>query len=178
VWVGNDDNAPMNSVTGGSIPTAIWRDFVSGAKRLRPPMAETVGLSSAPARTGSVPAAAERPNAQTNGTLTGKLKVHRGGGFELGGQAIRLAGVENLEGRLPRQVRRLLRRNPVTCTRASEPDAYNCSVGDLDLNALVLLSKAERPDSSDALEAQAADDDTPPEPRRRRSHRRLWFFHW
>jgi hypothetical protein len=48
----------------------------------------------------------------------------------------------------------------------------------LDLNALVLLSKAERPDSSDALEAQAADDDTPPEPRRRRSHRRLWFFHW
>jgi penicillin-binding protein 1A len=32
VWVGNDDNTPMNSVTGGSLPATIWHDFVHGAE--------------------------------------------------------------------------------------------------------------------------------------------------
>ncbi len=29
VWVGNDDNAPMKGVTGGSLPAAIWRDVMA-----------------------------------------------------------------------------------------------------------------------------------------------------
>ncbi len=28
VWVGNDNNEPMNEVTGGRLPARIWRDFV------------------------------------------------------------------------------------------------------------------------------------------------------
>lgn len=28
VWVGNDNNQPMNEVTGGRLPARIWRDFV------------------------------------------------------------------------------------------------------------------------------------------------------
>ncbi len=31
VWVGNDDNAPMNRVTGGSLPAEIWAQFMRGA---------------------------------------------------------------------------------------------------------------------------------------------------
>jgi penicillin-binding protein 1A len=31
VWVGNDDNAPTRKVTGGSIPTAIWKDVMEVA---------------------------------------------------------------------------------------------------------------------------------------------------
>ncbi len=31
VWVGNDDNAPMKKVTGGSLPAPIWRGFMSAA---------------------------------------------------------------------------------------------------------------------------------------------------
>jgi penicillin-binding protein 1A len=31
VWVGNDDNRPMNHVAGGGIPAQIWRDFASVA---------------------------------------------------------------------------------------------------------------------------------------------------
>jgi 1A family penicillin-binding protein len=31
VWVGNDDDTPMNEVTGGSLPAAIWRDFMTAA---------------------------------------------------------------------------------------------------------------------------------------------------
>ena len=31
VWVGNDNNAPTKKVTGGSIPTAIWKDVMEQA---------------------------------------------------------------------------------------------------------------------------------------------------
>lgn len=31
VWVGKDDNTPMNRVTGGGAPAAIWRQFMAAA---------------------------------------------------------------------------------------------------------------------------------------------------
>jgi len=31
VWVGNDDNTPMNKVTGGTLPAVIWKDFMTRA---------------------------------------------------------------------------------------------------------------------------------------------------
>lgn len=31
VWVGNDDGSPMNRVTGGGLPTNIWRSFMEPA---------------------------------------------------------------------------------------------------------------------------------------------------
>ena len=31
VWVGNDNNAPMNKVTGGTLPAVIWKDFMTRA---------------------------------------------------------------------------------------------------------------------------------------------------
>ena len=31
VWVGNDDGAPMDEVTGGGLPARIWRDFMAAA---------------------------------------------------------------------------------------------------------------------------------------------------
>ena len=52
VWVGNDDNAPMSGVVGGSIPASIWHDFVSGAEPLQPsstaPVSAMGGSPSAP----------------------------------------------------------------------------------------------------------------------------------
>jgi penicillin-binding protein 1A len=33
VWMGNDDNAPMQGVTGGSLPAQIWHDFMVSALR-------------------------------------------------------------------------------------------------------------------------------------------------
>jgi len=36
VWVGNDDNSPMNKVTGGSLPTKIWHDFMTAAETGKP----------------------------------------------------------------------------------------------------------------------------------------------
>jgi len=37
VWVGNDDNSPLDGVTGGSLPARIWKDFMRGALRLGGP---------------------------------------------------------------------------------------------------------------------------------------------
>jgi penicillin-binding protein 1A len=49
VWVGNDDNTPLNGVTGGSVPARIWRDFMSRA------------LGKAAARPAPAPGASEDP---------------------------------------------------------------------------------------------------------------------
>ncbi len=36
VWVGNDDNTPMNKVTGGGLPTQIWKSFMQEAVKGQP----------------------------------------------------------------------------------------------------------------------------------------------
>jgi penicillin-binding protein 1A len=46
VWLGNDDNTPMNRVTGGSLPALAWRNFMLAATRTMPPKP----LPSAPAQ--------------------------------------------------------------------------------------------------------------------------------
>jgi penicillin-binding protein 1A len=37
IWVGNDDNSPMQKVTGGALPVLIWHDFMSEALAGTPP---------------------------------------------------------------------------------------------------------------------------------------------
>ena len=57
VWVGNDDHSPMERVTGGSLPAAIWKRFMTAATnvvaREEPPAAAT---SEAPAPQQPAPA--------------------------------------------------------------------------------------------------------------------------
>src|SRR5438105_7500804 len=36
VWLGNDDNSPMNKVTGGMLPAATWRNFMLAATKGMP----------------------------------------------------------------------------------------------------------------------------------------------
>jgi penicillin-binding protein 1A len=36
VWFGNDDNTPMNKITGGTIPAKAWRNFMLAATRETP----------------------------------------------------------------------------------------------------------------------------------------------
>ena len=50
VWLGNDDNSPMNRVTGGSLPALAWRDFM---------LAATTGMPVKPLK--SAPPAVESP---------------------------------------------------------------------------------------------------------------------
>jgi membrane peptidoglycan carboxypeptidase len=41
VWVGNDDEKPMNEVTGGKLPARIWRNFMMAALATSPEVAPT-----------------------------------------------------------------------------------------------------------------------------------------
>ncbi|MGI8561535.1 MAG: hypothetical protein ACR2J7_08925, partial [Luteimonas sp.] len=45
VWVGNDDNTPMQDVTGGGLPARMWAQFTASALCVRalgsPPARET-----------------------------------------------------------------------------------------------------------------------------------------
>ena len=48
VWVGNDDFTPMGRVTGGRVPTVIWKDFMLAAHRdwpIRPLPDERSGMA-------------------------------------------------------------------------------------------------------------------------------------
>jgi len=36
VWFGNDDNSPMNKVTGGGLPARTWHNFMLEATRGEP----------------------------------------------------------------------------------------------------------------------------------------------
>ena len=52
VWMGNDDNSPMNKVTGGALPARLWHNVMSAAHQ---------GLASVPLRQPSDLRLAERP---------------------------------------------------------------------------------------------------------------------
>jgi penicillin-binding protein 1A len=89
VWVGNDNGAPMNKVTGGEIPARIWRRFMSVAEAevqpvdfawLEPepaPPDETTAVQSGPGEDQPLPADAEgttpaAPISQMDDDATGR----------------------------------------------------------------------------------------------------------
>jgi penicillin-binding protein 1A len=47
VWVGNDDNRPMNKVVGGDLPADIWRRFMLAAETGQP-VRDFTGAAAAP----------------------------------------------------------------------------------------------------------------------------------
>jgi len=49
VWVGNDDNAPMDRVTGGGLPAQVWRDVAREAVRGRESGGRQADAATAPA---------------------------------------------------------------------------------------------------------------------------------
>jgi penicillin-binding protein 1A len=59
VWVGNDDNAPMDKVTGGTLPVMIWHDFMAPALAATPiadvarPGTDVIATANAPESEGS-----------------------------------------------------------------------------------------------------------------------------
>ena len=61
IWIGNDDNRPLDGLTGGGVAAQLWRDFMAAAlnleaPRLTPPQQVRAQLPQAPP-----PARAERP---------------------------------------------------------------------------------------------------------------------
>ena len=73
VWLGNDDNSPMNKVIGGSLPAQAWRRFMLAATRSMP----VRGLPSAPSPSASL--VAEAPSRSGGGFFDSFFGLFRPG---------------------------------------------------------------------------------------------------
>jgi penicillin-binding protein 1A len=151
VWVGNDDNSPMEGVTGGDLPAKIWHDYVEAAEQIMStpvaaaPFAEMSGSAQESA---GLPGTGARAPAILRGvpaiTDTATLVFHDG--------TARLQGVEGEKGEFVRQLERYIRGREVVCERAGAPGAgYRCKVGNIDVAEAVILNGAGRT-AADAAE--------------------------
>jgi 1A family penicillin-binding protein len=136
VWVGNDDNTPTNSVTGGDMPALIWRDFATRAAGVL--AKKRGGQTVAQTR----PAAPAQP--QAAGAVRGAAEVVDTGTLDFRGRVVRLVGVEGEDGRFARQLARFLRNRDVVCEPAGSAERHRCKVGGHDLSTLVLLNGGGR----------------------------------
>jgi membrane peptidoglycan carboxypeptidase len=145
VWVGNDDNAPMREVTGGTLPAAIWRSFVADA--LRPPAgADVVADGGA---LGGQAWAAE--------VVTGVPTVIDTATLRIGGGIVRLDGVDGVGGSYVRDLAAYIGDREITCRRALDL-RYRCEIDDGDLSEIVLRNGGGRatPEAApELIEAQS-----------------------
>lgn len=79
VWVGNDDNTPLNNIGGGGLPARIWRDFMAQAigvdARPKPPRKVQEADVTAPVEPQDVPAGEALPT----GNLPVDLRIDEEG---------------------------------------------------------------------------------------------------
>jgi 1A family penicillin-binding protein len=170
VWVGNDDNTPMNEVTGGKLPARIWRDFVVVAEQQRGvPVAEaTLDAFAGLAGHRSVPPAGlgagdEGSELSLSELLHGKRavpllegvpEVLDTGSLAFGPDIARLMGVRGEKGRFISELQQYIGGRPVTC-RPFDATSYSCEVGGYDLSEVVLFNGggSSAPDAPPFLKA-------------------------
>lgn len=161
VWVGNDDNTPMNGVTGGELPARIWRDFVSEADRLKAAAAQAATAPPGDARArvvppGPPPVAAAPP---ARALLRGPAVVMDTATLRIGRQVVRLAGLVGRGGGAAREMAHYLAGREVVCEPAADAGYHRCRAGERDLSEVVLSNGGGRAttDADPALrEAEAA----------------------
>jgi membrane peptidoglycan carboxypeptidase len=161
VWVGNDDNTPMNGVTGGELPARVWRDFVSEADRLKAAAAQAATPPPGDARArvappGPPPVAAAPP---ARALLRGPAVVMDTATLRIGRQVVRLAGLVGRGGGAAREMALYLAGREVVCEPAADAGYHRCRTGERDLSEVVLSNGGGRAttDADPALrEAEAA----------------------
>ncbi|WP_232630514.1 PBP1A family penicillin-binding protein [Methylobacterium sp. Leaf118] len=147
VWVGNDDNAPMNKVTGGDIPARVFHDFVERAQKVlkgkKRPAPSAARAEPAPA-TAVAPPPAPIPSAGVAAVdLRGVPDVVDTGTLTIRGRTVRLLGVVGERGALARQLARYLRRREVVCAGDTE-GGQRCRLDGEDLAVLIVAAGGAR----------------------------------
>jgi membrane peptidoglycan carboxypeptidase len=142
VWVGNDDNSPMDKVTGGGLPASIWHDFVMQAGR-------SLAMRSRPAEAsnGTTLAARSASNVPRGGAepLRGDAAAVDTATLNLNGNIVRLFGVEGWRNsRALRDFGRYLERGEVECQPVGEQPSYRCNLQGQDLSQVVLFNGGGR----------------------------------
>jgi membrane peptidoglycan carboxypeptidase len=154
VWVGNDDNTPMNKVVGGDLPAQIWHDFLN---RATPLIAKDKRQTPAAQAAIAAPEGAAPPASEST-VLRGAPEVMDTGTLVIRGTMVRLEGIQGERGTLARQLARFLRRREVICAPSDTSGAQRCRIGNYNLSAIILEAGGARatPDASEEL--QAAED--------------------
>jgi membrane peptidoglycan carboxypeptidase len=151
VWVGNDDNSPTRSVTGGDLPARIWRDFVTQSAAVRAkivrPQPRMTALAAADAGDAKPAASAT--------AVRGVPVVQNTGILEIQGRVVRLFGVEGVRGRATRDLRRYLGSREVACEPTGSGNEYRCRVDDQDLSRVVLFNGGGRASGNATPELRA-----------------------
>jgi penicillin-binding protein 1A len=162
VWVGNDDNSPMDKVAGGEIPAKIWHDFVVEAEKIiakpNAPAPEPLTGSAKPPRSGppapvaeerpALPPMALKPAALTEAapqSLRGVPQLVDTGTLVLNGATVQLSGVEGEAGPAVSDLARYIRGREIACQPVERGAAqYRCKLGEYDLSEAVVLNGAGR----------------------------------
>ncbi len=139
VWVGNDDDSPMDGVVGGDLPAKIWHDYVEEAERIMSTPIAAAPHHAAPQLT---PPAAP---AQPPGVLRGVPKVADTATLVFPDGIAHLQGVAGEKGELAHELEQYIRGREVVC-QATEPGTaqYRCGLGDIDVGEAVVLNGAGR----------------------------------
>ncbi|WP_063779860.1 PBP1A family penicillin-binding protein [Microvirga massiliensis] len=154
VWVGNDDNTPMNKVVGGDLPAQVWRDFQSRAAPLLARKRQAPAHQAAPEAGPRDPV----PSEPGDDLVRGVPEVLDTGTLAIRGTVIRLEGIQGERGNMARQLARFLRRREVACAPGETPGFQRCRIGSHDLSAIILAAGGGRATPDAPEELQAAED--------------------
>jgi 1A family penicillin-binding protein len=137
VWVGNDDDSPMNKMFGGEMPAGIFHDFVQRASALIAKGRARPTVSAARAEAVPATQVPPPPAAPAGDQVRGVPSVIDTGTLAFRGKVVRLLGLEGQGGHLARQLAAYLRRREVTCT-APAPEGARCTLDGDDLATLIV----------------------------------------
>jgi penicillin-binding protein 1A len=163
VWVGNDDDSPMERVVGGDLPAKIWHDYVAEAERIMSLPVSAVARATAgsesnaasafrrpvpsPGATGPAAddATASSASAESPAILRGIPTVADTATLVFRGGIAHLQGVAGEKGELVRNMVRYIGGREVVCEPAkAHPGQYRCKVDNADLGEAVILNGAGR----------------------------------
>jgi penicillin-binding protein 1A len=166
VWVGNDDNTPMNKVVGGDLPANIWHDFVGRAlpvvskissqlARRNTDILNPVSVASPSTSTASVPVVTS-----SDAGARGAADVLDMATLAIRGRKIQLEGIlGDDDRRAVRVLARFLRRRDAICELSGAPDRYRCNVDGQNLSEVILRNGGARATPDASAELLAAEDE-------------------
>jgi len=166
VWVGNDDNTPMNRVVGGDLPANIWHDFVGRAQpivsKTSPQLARrnTDILNPVSTPSPSTPTASLPVVASSDAGARGAADVLDTATLAIRGRKIQLEGIlGDDDRRAVRSLARFRRRREVICEPSGAPERYRCNVDGQNLSEVILSNGGARATPDAPAELLAAEDE-------------------
>ena len=166
VWVGNDDNTPMNRVVGGDLPANIWHDFVGRAlpivSKTSPQLAKrnTDAFNPGSVLTPPNPTTSVPLVTNSDAGARGAADVLDMATLAIRGKKIQLEGIlGDDDRRAVRALARFLRRREVICEPSGAPERYRCNVDGQNLSGVILSNGGARAAPDASAELLAAEDE-------------------